>query len=145
MIQMKKYSRKPRAYKSKIIDDLLSEITPEEQKIMDRKMLLAARIDEAMKAKGMRNVDLAKALKVQPSVVTKWLSGTHNFTTETLWEIGNILGVEFINLEENKHEAVIYMRKIYVSQQTESVNWESLLLSNLQPLGPKQKFQLASN
>jgi len=89
---------KSKAYKSKLIESLIHEIGSEEQKSTDRKMMLAAKIYDAMKAKGIKNGHLAAMLRKKPSEITKWLSGTHNFTVETLWNIGDALGIEIINL-----------------------------------------------
>ena len=47
-------------------------------------MLIAARIDDALKAKNWTQKQLAEAMNKRPSEVTKWLSGTHNFTLETI-------------------------------------------------------------
>jgi transcriptional regulator with XRE-family HTH domain len=38
----------------------------------------------------------ADAVGQKPSVVTKWLSGTHNFTADTLWLISKVLHVDFL-------------------------------------------------
>jgi transcriptional regulator with XRE-family HTH domain len=100
-------SNRPKEYTSKIIDEILSEISPEEFLLTEKKMLLAARIDDAIKARGWQKQDLAKALHKRPSEISKWLSGTHNFTTETLWEIEKILGTDFINLQEQDAEETI--------------------------------------
>ncbi|MCF8381845.1 MAG: helix-turn-helix domain-containing protein [Bacteroidales bacterium] len=83
-------------------------------------MLLAARIDLAMKDRGMKKGQLAKALGKNPSEISKWLSGTHNFTTDTLWEIGDVLGVSFINLEKEMQDQVIYVAKTSISQQVDN-------------------------
>jgi ribosome-binding protein aMBF1 (putative translation factor) len=32
----------------------------------------------------------------KPSDITRWLSGTHNFTTETLWEIERVLQIQLL-------------------------------------------------
>ena len=98
---------KPREYTDSIIDEILSEISPDEFLMTEKKMLLAARIDDAIKARGWQKQDLAKALHKRPSEISKWLSGTHNFTTETLWEIEKILGTDFINLQEQDAEETI--------------------------------------
>ncbi len=80
--------------KEGVIGELLSEITPLEQKKTDTRMMIAARIDEAMKNKGWMKKDLLKAIgQKHPSVITKWLSGTHNFTIDTLVELENTLGI----------------------------------------------------
>ncbi len=112
--------KKADTYKSKIIYGLLDEISPEEQKMTDRKMLLAARIADRMKKMGLRKKDLAKALGVQPSVITKWLSGTHNFTEETLWKIGDFLEIDLIKLEDK-----ILLRTSHLHAETiKETDWE---------------------
>ena len=92
---------------SNVIDELLNTITAEEQAKTDAKMLLAAKIADAMKAKGWKNKRLLKAMgKNNPSEITKWLSGTHNFTVETLVELENVLNVKLLNLNDQKEEIV---------------------------------------
>ena len=102
---------KVKNYNSEIIDEILSEISPDEYQLVEKKMLLAAKIDEAIKARGWQKQDLAKALRKRPSEISKWLSGTHNFTIETLWEIEKVLNVELINLHEKKPEETIVRYK----------------------------------
>ena len=85
------------------LDKLLSEITPEEQEKTDAKMKLATKIADAMEAKGWNNKKLMEAMgKKNPSEITRWLSGTHNFTMETLIDLGRVLQTKFINLEEKE-------------------------------------------
>jgi ribosome-binding protein aMBF1 (putative translation factor) len=87
-----------KTYTSKLIDDLMDSIDPLEQEKVDIKMLLAAKIADAMKAKKWKNNDLLKAVgKNNPSIVTKWLSGTHNFTVDTLIEIGHALDINLLS------------------------------------------------
>jgi transcriptional regulator with XRE-family HTH domain len=103
--------------KSNVIDELLGTITPEEQAKTDAKMLLAAKISDAMKAKGWKNKDLLKAMgKNNPSEITKWLSGTHNFTVEKLVELENVLNVKLLNLNDQKEETVTRYHFIVKSQ-----------------------------
>ena len=40
-----------------------------------------------MKSCGLTKKEFAKAMDVQPSIVTRWLSGKHNFTVETIFDI----------------------------------------------------------
>lgn len=82
-------------YQSDLLNDLLDSISPEEQKLVDRKMMLAATIYDAMKAKGWNQSQFAEAMGKKPSEISKWLSGTHSFNTDTLWKIGDLLGVNF--------------------------------------------------
>ena len=85
-----------------VLNQLLQQITPQAQRRTDNKMLLAVKIKEAMDAKGMKKVDLAKALKKEKSVITLWLSGTHNFKIDTLTDIEGVLNVKLLNVERPK-------------------------------------------
>lgn len=99
---------KAEVYTSRVIKELLGSVSRKKAKRIEKKMLLAAKIEDAMKAKGWRNTDLAKVLQKQPSEITKWLSGTHNFTIDTLWDIQDVLDVELIALEEKREEQVVF-------------------------------------
>lgn len=90
------------SHTSKVLEDLLNEITPAEQRRTENKMLLAARIDDARKAKGWNQQQFAEAMGKQPSVISKWLSGTHTFTDDTLWDISEKLGVDLILVKEKE-------------------------------------------
>lgn len=81
-----------------LLDNLLAEITPEQQARTDRKMRIACIIDDAMKAKGYGKKQFADKVGRKPSEITKWLSGTHNFTIETISDIERVLGVRILNL-----------------------------------------------
>lgn len=50
---------------------------------------------------GINNSQLAGMAGVHPSTVTKWLSGTHNFTVSTLEQIQSALNVNFFSYSEN--------------------------------------------
>ncbi|KPM46586.1 helix-turn-helix domain-containing protein [Jiulongibacter sediminis] len=87
-------------YKSSLLEELSAEIHPLEQKKTDAKMILAAKIEDAMKAKGWNRTQLMNATgQKNLSMITKWLSGTHNFTTETLVIIGQALGINLLNIQ----------------------------------------------
>jgi ribosome-binding protein aMBF1 (putative translation factor) len=116
-------SKKARNYSSDILDELLSEITPEEQRRTDKRMLLAARIEDAMKAKGWKKGDLAIAMDKQPSIITRWLSGTNNFESDTLFELEDKLGIKLINIEEKQKEQILHFH----FNLTQKVNTEECI------------------
>ena len=81
-----------------LLAELLDSIKPEEQHRTDNRMLLAARIADAMKEKGISQIVLAKKLGKHHSVITKWLSGTQNFTIDTLSDIESVLDIKLFQL-----------------------------------------------
>jgi transcriptional regulator with XRE-family HTH domain len=105
-------TNKPESTKARrrnALDTVLEEITPQEQERTEKRMLLAAKIDEGRSAKGWNQNQFAEAMGKQPSEISKWLSGTHNFTAETLWDIEEQLGIELIALKEPASKVVRLM------------------------------------
>ena len=77
--------------------DIIQKLDKESCPIFDKvaaKMRTAARIADAMKAAGLSKSQFARKMGKSPSEITKWLSGTHNFTIDSLQEISAVLGVE---------------------------------------------------
>lgn len=83
--------------KKNLLNELLDSITPEEQEKTDKKMILATIIANAIKANGLKKSEFAEILGKQPSEISKWLSGTHNFTIETLMDIERVLSIQLLD------------------------------------------------
>ena len=64
-----------------------------------RQKIAAEQIEEAMKARGLGRKQFADLMHRNPSEVTKWLSGKHNFTIALLQEISNVLGAQITGVE----------------------------------------------
>jgi len=62
--------------------------------------VIASQIKEAMARRGMTRKQLAEAVGRRPSDVTKWLSGSHNFTVDLLSEISEAVGARITGVEE---------------------------------------------
>lgn len=111
-------------YTSQAIEDIFKEISPAELKRTEKKMLLAAKIDDAIKSKGWKKADFARAMGKRPSEISKWLSGTHNFTADTMSDIEDILGIKLIVTEE-KAESSYKFRPVELYFQIKPGNRES--------------------
>lgn len=101
-------------YNDKALNNLLSEVLPAEQAKTDAKMLIAVKIADAMQAKGWNKTRLMKEMgKTNPSEITRWLSGTQNFTVETLVDLERILEIKLLDLGESKNaEKLIKQYKV---------------------------------
>lgn len=84
---------KARKYSSPLVKELLSEITAEERHRTKTKMILAARLEDLINSKKWSQNEFASRLSKQPSEISKWLSGTHNFTVDTLTDIASVLNI----------------------------------------------------
>jgi transcriptional regulator with XRE-family HTH domain len=89
---------KAREYNSPLLKELPDEVTPLEMEQTNVKMQLAANIDDLIKSKGWSKTRFASELKKTQPEISKWLSGAHNFTTDTLTHISMVLGVDITAL-----------------------------------------------
>ncbi|MDE5170696.1 helix-turn-helix transcriptional regulator [Bacteroides uniformis] len=72
---------------------------PEEQKAeFDFSFGIAERIGEVLKAKNLTQKDLAHQLHKRESEISKWMTGRHNFTVQTIAKIETVLGCKLINI-----------------------------------------------
>ena len=69
---------------------------PAIDKLVKRNLAIANRISNILTQKGMKSVDLANAMGKQRSEISKWLSGTHSFSTKTITNIECALGEDII-------------------------------------------------
>jgi transcriptional regulator with XRE-family HTH domain len=67
---------------------------------------LAERIIDRLKERGISRFEFANMMDVQPSIVTRWLSGKHNFTVTTLFAIEHTLGINVF--EACRHTSFSY-------------------------------------
>ena len=104
-----------RKYTSPVINQLLGEITPVEKLQTNTKMTLAARLDDLITARGWGKSEFAEKVNKNPSEITKWLSGTQNFTIDTLAEIGVVLNMPVSELFAPKRVQVINRIQVVIA------------------------------
>lgn len=61
------------------------------------KAFVALVLKKALKEKDISQNEFARLVHKKPSVISRWTSGKHNFTIETLIEIENVLHVKLLN------------------------------------------------
>lgn len=83
------------------LEELRKEITPEIRKQVDMSFRIANNIYAVLERRGMDQKDLARLMRKNESEISKWLSGTHNFTLRTIASISEALGEDI--LFEEKH------------------------------------------
>lgn len=64
------------------------------------KMLLAAKIADAIKSKGLSQKTVAMQMGKTDSEISEWVSGDRNFTVDTLAEIEEYLGIHLIDTRQ---------------------------------------------
>lgn len=63
---------------------------------LDLSFAIADKIDAILKRKGMSQKEFAKKMNKTEAEVSRWLSGTHNFTIKTIAKITSVLGEDII-------------------------------------------------
>ena len=81
---------------SNIIEARRRKVNPEIRRMVDLSFKIVDRIHEILKAKGLKQKDLALRLGKKESEISRWMRGTHNFTIDTLIAIENALGEPII-------------------------------------------------
>lgn len=92
------------------LDELRKEITPEIRKQVDMSFRIANNIYAVLERRGMDQKDLARLMRKNESEISKWLSGTHNFTLGTIASISEALGEDILH-EENTVEKMVEKRQ----------------------------------
>ncbi len=105
---------KARKYQSSKLQILMDEITPLELEQTRNKMQIAVHIADLMAAKGWSKSQFAEKLDKNPSEITKWLSGTQNFTVDVLTEIAFALNTDLTVLLRKQQVQTIYKTKYEV-------------------------------
>jgi transcriptional regulator with XRE-family HTH domain len=104
------------------------------------------RIHEILSSKNLDQKDLAALLGKQESEISKWMSGTHNFTIKTITRIEKVLGspiVKVLRKEDKiqKHPALFLVTKEYAHfNQGKIVN-----IGDSQEIEVHPKFQKATS
>lgn len=78
------------------LEELRKEITPEIRKQVDMSFRIANNIYAILERRGMDQKDLARLMRKNESEISKWLSGTHNFTLRTIACISEALGEDIL-------------------------------------------------
>ena len=91
----------------------LDKVNPAIRKETGYSFDIAKRISDLLKAKHWSQADLARATGKKTPMVSRWLSGTHNFTIQTIAEIETAFGQSIITVNKTKrnHIASSYRTK----------------------------------
>ena len=79
-------------YVNPLFKELMEKIPKESRRESELSYSIARRINEVIVRKGWTQADLAKAVGRPPAVVSRWMSGTQNFTLKTLASLEIALG-----------------------------------------------------
>lgn len=81
---------------NKLFEEILQQTPSDVAQFGDKSMDIADQIIAILKAKGWSQKKLADALGKKESEISKWLSGTHNFTLRSLTKMEAILKEDIV-------------------------------------------------
>lgn len=76
---------------SKIFEQRLKNISPEIKILSGLLLDISDQINDYMKEKGINQAELAQKLGKKEAEISKWMSGSHNFTIRTIAKISAVL------------------------------------------------------
>ena len=83
----------------KIFQDELNEIPDVVKKEVDWSFAIADKIEKVLNERNITHKEWASQIGKTEAEVSRWVSGTHNFTLRTLAKISVALGEDLIKLE----------------------------------------------
>lgn len=91
--------------KNKRLEDRRKKIPNEIDLFVNQSFDIVDRIHAILAKQGKEQKDLAIALGKSESEISKWMTGTHNFTIKTLAKIESVLGERIIQVSQGvKHD-----------------------------------------
>lgn len=83
---------------AKLFDQIVAETPPELKKQLDMSFAIADKLDATLKERGLTQKEFAHMIGHTQAEVSRWLSGTHNFTLATLAKISVALEVNLFTI-----------------------------------------------
>lgn len=84
-----------------LVKSILNSANPLKVKRIENRMIVAQMFYDYLNVRGISQQALALKMGKQASEISKWLSGNHNFTIDTLSDIGFYLDVNFFVRRES--------------------------------------------
>ena len=137
--------------KNKRLEERRKKISKDVNISVKQSFDIVDRIHEILVKQGKEQKDLALLLGKSESEISKWMSGTHNFTLNTLAKIKSVLGESIIEvISENQVEKQVERpRTIYISNrefamktsnQTLVVSLNHMVANINNPYSPVRKY-----
>ncbi len=84
--------------RNELFRQCLAAIPAEQKAEFELSYGIAERISEILKSKDLTQKDFAGQLNKRESEISKWLTGRHNFTMQTIAKIETALGCKLIDV-----------------------------------------------
>ncbi len=91
------------------LDRIIAQRDEKEYRKVKSRMMIAAKIADSMKEQGITQKQLAGMLGKKPSEISRLLTGNHNFSHDTLFEIQQAIGVKLLCAEPDAYSKTAWL------------------------------------
>mgnify|MGYP000937107545 CR=1 FL=1 len=94
--------------KNALFEQCLANVAPEVQAEVSLNIDIANRINDLLREKNMTQRELAKLMGKKESEISRWLTGSHGFTTKTIAKISTVLGKPVVEVKCTQNQFVLF-------------------------------------
>lgn len=95
--------------KNPLFEKCLAEVSPEVREEVRLNMDIANRIYDILQAKHMTQREFAALMGKRESEISRWLTGSHGFTTATLAKIAAVLGEPIVQVKREAETRYVFV------------------------------------
>ena len=95
--------------KNPLFEQCVANVAPEVMEEVNLNIDIANRIYDLLKAKNLTQHEFASRMGKRDSEISRWLTGTHGFTTATLAKISAVLGEPIVEVRRDPETKYVFM------------------------------------
>lgn len=95
--------------KNSLFDQCVANVAPEVMKEVSLNVDIANRIYDLLKEKKMTQREFAALMGKRESEISRWLTGSHGFTTTTLAKIAAVLGEPIVMVKKDPQVQYLFV------------------------------------
>lgn len=92
-----------------LFEECLANVSPELMEEVSFNIDIANRICDILKVKGMSQRELAARMGKKESEISRWLTGSHGFTSKTLSAISVALGERIVDVQKKNEPQYVFI------------------------------------
>lgn len=108
--------------KNPLFEKCLSNVAPEVREEVRLNMDIANRIYDILQARNMTQREFAALMGKRESEISRWLTGSHGFTTATLAKIATVLGEPIVQIKHEPETKYVFIPMGEFVSRTEAVD-----------------------
>lgn len=92
-----------------LFEQCVANVAPEVMEEVNLNIDIANRIYDLLKAKNLTQHEFASRMGKRDSEISRWLTGTHGFTTATLAKISAVLGEPIVEVRRDPETKYVFI------------------------------------